>query len=861
MKVLSNLVKKNLMMNRHRTIVTIISIVLSCALIGGVSTLVASFQKFMQDIVIESEGNYHATFFDVTDDQAKYIENDSYIKTSMRSTDLGYAYLEGSTNEGKPYLFVTAFDGDKLSNMPLTIIDGRLPKNSSELVISNHIETNGGVKYNVGDTITLNIGNRYLDGAILSQTDAYTLLEDGSSSEALKIQFSKTYMIVGLIDRPSFENYSAPGYTVITYLDEGVSASIYDISVITNSPKNIYEKIEKMASKDPLNLDLDNIEYHGSLLRWYGVTDNDNANSVLYGFAGILIVVIMIASIIVIYNSFNISIVERKKQFGILASIGTTSKQIRKMVYKEGLLLSLIGIPLGIISSIIGIGITLAVVNNLNIFSGYYQSRLTLTVSMWSILVTIVFGGLTIFLSSLIPAFKASKASPIDAIRLSSDIKIKGKKLRTPKWINRLFGVEGQLALKNMKRSRKKYRSTIISLFVSIVLFMTVNAFADYSFRSTLKVYKDYNFDIVINSNTDDEESIDKYETFLKEVSKLEDVDRYSIANSAYLSIPFDEDEINPKALDDLKDYYDVDTQKYIIGISLSVLGDDEFERYTNEINQNSDNYKQVSNPKIILMDKTNFYSLNEGKYYEVKLTDLQKGDKISFVEDDNLSMSVGTITSLYPTGFAESDSYVGGLIGFISNDVYDSLDESLIDGYSEMYIKSSNPTSLLSSIENLGKEKQVDVSVSNISEIIDTLNNMVLAISIFLYGFIILVSLITITNVINTITTSIYLRRREFAMLKAVGMTDKDFNKMIRFESLFYGLKSLLFGLPVGIFTDYLMFKASDSMFVYDYVIPYKPILISITFVFVIISITMMYSVRKIRKDNIVDIIKQENL
>jgi putative ABC transport system permease protein len=301
MNVLTNLVKRNLLLNKRRTIVTIISIILSCALIGGVATLIVSFQRFMQDIEIENNGNYHAIFNNVPLEKAKYIEENAYIKESMKNTNIGYAYLQNGINGYKPYIWVVAFDQSKLDNMPLKLLSGRLPKNSDELVISNHIETDGGVKYNIGDTITLQIGDRYMDNQLLGPTNPYVkYVTDGETvepvtnkDETLKIKETHQYKIVGIIERPSFESYSSAGYTTITYLDNKALSKVdtIDISVLVKNPKDIYEKINNIAKVNKLPEISDgvyDIDFHNALLRWYGVTDNDNVNAMLYGFAAIL---------------------------------------------------------------------------------------------------------------------------------------------------------------------------------------------------------------------------------------------------------------------------------------------------------------------------------------------------------------------------------------------------------------------------------------------------------------------------------------------------------------------------------------------------------------------------------------------
>ena len=139
--------------------------------------------------------------------------------------------------------------------------------------------------------------------------------------------------------------------------------------------------------------------------------------------------------------------------------------------------------------------------------------------------------------------------------------------------------------------------------------------------------------------------------------------------------------------------------------------------------------------------------------------------------------------------------------------------------------------------------------------------NNLSLIISIFLYGFIAVISVIGITNIFNTIATNMALRGREFAILKSIGMTDKEFKRMINYESFIYGLKALIFGLPVGVLLSYLIYNITGTVYEQEYHLPLRAIIISIIFVFVIIFITMQYSARKTKNQNIIETIRKENI
>ena len=143
----------------------------------------------------------------------------------------------------------------------------------------------------------------------------------------------------------------------------------------------------------------------------------------------------------------------------------------------------------------------------------------------------------------------------------------------------------------------------------------------------------------------------------------------------------------------------------------------------------------------------------------------------------------------------------------------------------------------------------------------VDQQNRIILVISIFLYGFITVITLIGVTNIFNTITTNMILRSKEFAMLKSIGMTNKEFNRMIRLESIMYGTKSLMIGIPIGLALSYAIYKSVAIKTNYGFMIPWWPIIISIIFVFIIVRITMKYSLDKINKQNIVETIRNDNI
>lgn len=454
MNILNKLTIKNLKLNKKRTIVTIIGIMLSTALICAVAGMVTSFQKTLAEHARQSDGNYHITFNNVPKEETKYITQNKKTASSFISAEIGYAKLNIKENNGKPYLYIMAYDQDALDNSAINLTKGRMPKNENEIVIPRSVIYNEILNVKIGQKIKLEVGSREKDGKILTQENN-PFNENGELiKENLIDTKTKEYTIVGIIDRIPSEKYSDAGYTSITYLE--TDKEKLNVSVLCKNPKE-YKNMIKEISGDIKKVDKVKYEYstNSELLRWEGASFSDSTVSLIYGLSAIIISIIVVSSIFVIKNSFSISITERTRQYGMFASVGATSKQIKRNVLFEGFILGIIGIPLGILLGIAAIAIVLWIINM--IVADYLNGiAFIYSVPLVPILISIIIASLTIFLSSIIPARKAAKISPIDAIRSSNDIKIKSKKLKTPKWFKKIFKIGGEISYKNLKRNKKK---------------------------------------------------------------------------------------------------------------------------------------------------------------------------------------------------------------------------------------------------------------------------------------------------------------------------------------------------------------------------------------------------------------------
>lgn len=844
MNILNELTIKNLKLNKKRTIVTIVGIVLSVALICAVAGMVTSFQATLVNIAITDGGNRHLTIENVSKKDLKYFTNNSHVKSMYLSESFGYAKVD-NINKYKPYAYVVGYTKSAFDNTTLKLVSGRLPENNKEIIVSVPFKNSAKVK--IGDTISLDIGKRVCtDGTILNQSNPY-FVEEGETDlchEYITDTSKHEYKIVGITERLNYniEGYSAPGYTLITKIDK--ASDNINVSLLFKDAKYYKEYINNIANDNDLNKY--NITLNDELLRWSGASLSDRTMNMLYAVAGVVIGIIILTSVFVIKNSFDIANQEKKKMYGMLSSIGATSKQIKKNVLHEGFILGLIGIPLGILSGIFADYILVIIINYIGNFN---DVKFVFSISIWPVILSIILGVVTIYLSVVRAAKKSSKIAPIEAIRNNNEIKINSKKIKSSKIVDKLFGVGGDIAYKNLKRNKKRNRTTIISIVISVAVFISLSSFLSYGFKLTNQYYQDANYDIQLYLRDTNEEESKK---IINDIIKMDNISRYSIIRS--MSMTFD-----------YKKYYNEDVLEYFDGVddlSLRIMsvGEEEFERILKENKISDTNFDY----KGLLIDKNIFYQEGSKNYKEVNLLDLNKFKTVTgSINNKDLNIKILKRIDNSLMGFQKVYSETPTII--VSDEFYDYIvsnyNVNATDSRS-LYIKSSDCEKLESLIkEYLLDEDITNYSLFNIETEAKAQRSLIILVAIFLYGFIIVISLIGVTNIINTISTNMNLRRREFAMLKSIGMTKNEFNKMINLESIMYSTKALIIGIPLGILGSFAIYRAFANGSDYGFIFPWQAILIAIFVVYILVSLIMYFALRKTKSENIIDTIKDENI
>lgn len=948
MNLMKTLTLKNLKLNRKRTIVTIVGIILATALLSALVTLVSSFQYSMIEYQKQKGGDFHVKFSNVKMSELSEFKNNRNIESTFETMGMGFAKLDGCKNEDKPYAYVMATDEAGFEKGCFNLIEGRMAKNEDEIVIPRHLKTNGRIDIKVGDEITLDIGKRYDSNteSVIWENIAYE-----HEAETLTDTVTKRYKVVGIMERPGYgmEDYSAAGYTFVTYSDElaaidnGTKSEVNEADTtltvysrytqkalrnkdavtadIIGVDEKLFEKsnnssVEMSAEEsDRFLKEMENAKYdiyiNRFLISYECVFPIDGTFKALFTVAAVVALIIILTSLYCIKNSFNISITEKIRQYGMLASVGATRRQIKSSVKTEAAMLGVVGIPVGTMSGILASLILVKVVNALS--AGWLNFALSFHTSLPALILAVILSIATIYFSATGSARRAAKVTPLEAIRNTKEIKIKSAKLKTPAIIGRIWGIGGVISYKNIKRNKKKYRTTVTSIVICSVTFIVISYFMSMAFSVVGMSYASVDYNIGINMSCKKDLDIEKLSELLSGIEGAKD---YLVGAGYYFDVDKPEytkeyGEYCGQLYDDREDV----SQEFLI----TVLNDKSYDKYASDAGiKNADTGAILVNKCTfdVYNEKSSKYVKEEMELYKYKAGDtiecgynvyddassddnVAEGDTESSTDDNNavegdtesgtednsgyvdeetinngvrktVDVTIAGVTDKVPTGYK---GYSNTLL-FMNQKGFESLwadgksGNELKPGHASYsaYVVAENADEYQDTFEKETEGNteysQISFYVSNLDKQMRDEKSLFTLLGVFAYGLIVVIALIGITNIINTLSTGMELRSREFATLRSIGMTDKQFAGMVRLESVFISVKALVIGVPLGILISYLlcvMMNRMDDAIIYEP--PYKAIILCIVVVIMLIYAIMKLSMTKLRHNNIIETIKNENL
>lgn len=881
MKLLNKLTLKNLRLNKVRTAVTIIGIMLSAALITVVSGMALSGRQTMINGQAVWSGDYDVALDIIDNSVIETARSNRNVENAFYKERLGYARTKNADGETCNYSVLAMSENTYGNCFKIDLIKGKFPTNSGEAVVTKSFKTQNGKDVKIGDKITLDVGVLTdKDGNVLDEEGSHQLLQKDFNKCNIIDTVKRTYTVTGIIERPKTSELYDPSYLSMIYTVSDEKAPVEAIRTkhmnklyIAYTPQSEGDYLQNTAdilgfkADDMSNVISDEIspedqqtsginayEFNSILLSMKGYGGSEGTNVMIFSLAVIIIIIVMLASVFVIRNSFAISITEKTSMYGMLASVGATKRQIRRNVLFEGFILGLIGIPLGIL---LGLGVNAILITILNsvlgdVLSGTSFVFVTPTIP---IICAIVLSAVTIFCSSFFIALRASRIPPLVAIRGNKDIKVKDNKpYRTSKLTKKLFGVGGEIASKSLKRSRKKYRTTVISIVVSVAMFIAVSAFMDYGMTYTEHYYGKTDYSYMVSG-------IDTKQA--QTIEKMPEIENYLTVGLQYGHVSADVP-VNECGENFLYDNAD-GTKSF--SVEFLEFEHNTFVKICRELELD---YNKVKGGVLVYSQVTPDNSESGNSSKPMKLFGKTAPTKfIVYGNDDNGNELIAgklKVSSVFDEIPKSADSVIGegtilgqGLIIGEQGVISPQLGEH--ECYITLYANTSDHASLTNRIESM-EGADDSIYIYDYEETVRQFNAVMLIVGIFVYGFIGVISLIGLTNIFNTISTNMQLRSKEFASLKSIGMTKKEFNRMIRLESLMYGIKSLLIGIPLGVLGVFAIFSAfSNGNVPMSFVFPWKAILISIAAVIIVVWLIMKYSISKVNKQNIIETIRNDNI
>lgn len=885
MSITKKLALRHLKQNKTRSVLTVLGITISVVMLTVIFTCATSFAHYYGERAINTNGNWH--FFVKTDYESakKYLLSDSSLKDigfekNLSTEEQSYKIYSDKAN----YLRTgTIYQGNEqyIKDTVTCKYDGALPKSDNEIMVEQSLIKNNGLELKISDEIKIAVGSRLKgDFVILPVKGNYQF------GERFEKEKDETFKVVGILhdNEPTERGAIIRGMSDLSSKNLVAYGKIKKITPFSYSKINgIYDKFGFTKKKREFNVG-ENTGFLNSRLA-FSIDKNNLPQALKLTAIGIVVfAVIFVSSFAMIYNSFALSVGEQIKYLGMLSSVGATRKQKKKTLYFEGAVLGGIGIILGIVLGLLLTFISQSAMNAkiTTIMEGYNDNiKYSTHISWWVLCLIVILAALTVFVSIISPVQKAARITAIDAIRKTDEIKRKGK-IRTPFIITKLFGFEGDIAFKNLRRNGRKSRTIIACICICAVLFLSCNYFCE-TFKEASNLDYEIPYQIMYQYSAESKAQLEKARNYLKTNKRVKRF--YSIWSGWYSIL---RGEINP--YDNSREYdmsfqnesIFVDKYKFIatqdITYTAHLLDDEDFDALCKK---NGIDYKKYYSPDKDGSIKTiviNGIDRNDEPIFNNNLLGKTIGcydiDSEKTERENKLDENGNQVNFYYKTGrtalytFCDFIKYdkdnpicnldSSGVAFYAPKSVYDKLYD-VDDFYFNYGIETDEPYKVEKELKDYLSENEADGDVYNNYNWMMKEKSIISAVQFLSYAFILLITLITVFNIINTMTAQIAGRKKELAMLKSVGMTPKEFKKTILFESMFYGLFGLLLGVPLSLVIN----RVVGYIISKDNPIPFSVniwlYLIACVAVFVIIALTMIYSLKLIKNNSIIDSLKDD--
>ena len=820
-KVISKLSKKSLLASRARNIVAVLAIVLTTVLFTALFTIMGTIlSTFEQQNFRQAGGDFHGAFKDVSEEQIETLTKDSAIK------GYGLRLMLGMPSEPpfhKTHVEISYMDENCAKGSFCTPEHGRLPKEgSNEIACDTAVLQLLGVEPQKGAEIALSYDLDWTDGNKKHVEGTFILSgwweADGASMSNMAL-VSRSYAEEVLAD------YTQP---------EGDMSGKWDLNVYLKNASHIEEDLKAIAERNGYqteNGDEENFLRFGVNWGYVGAQLSQKADPITIGVVSLVLLVIIFTGYLIIYNIFQISVSNDVRFYGLLKTIGTTPRQIRRIVRRQAVALSVIGIPIGLL-----LGYLLGVVLAPAVLSALGNMKVAMSLNPLIFIGATLFSLFTVFLSCAKPGRLAGKVSPIEALRYTEGERISKKGKRR----GHKGGTIPRMAFVNMGRNKKKTALVILSLAFSVVLMQV-----SYTFALSMdmdKYLKDRIVTDYILGNSDYFRNYNPYSTIPEEaIAAVEaqggvtDAGRVYSTNDSTVFVTeenyrtWNEGRFPPELIDEtirsaerneeglLEDRVDLYGMEALPLDELTVLeGDlapvyDPTQRAIAAV-YHTDDYgePQMGTNWANVGDQVSIRYVDEEELYDSRTGETVTTEEMAAVPEEYLDSraaryhdEVYTVSACVTMRNSMGLRVYGGVQFVLNDDVLrqnvGNLDpmtylfntgeeeERAMGEFLANYTEQEDPTLDYESREGYAKE-------------FEGFRNMFLLLGVTLS---VVIAVVGILNFLNAVTTSIMTRRREFAMMQSIGMTGKQLKGMLVLEGVFYAafaiFISLMFSLMLG--------------------------------------------------------------
>lgn len=916
MGVLTTYTLRSLKKSPVRTAATALGVVLATALILAVITSAVSLYHYLVDVEEAKSGSYNGTVIGATAEEVARVEGAVGV-TRCAAVELeGYAL--GGEGSQVPYVAIEGLvpgvgtDRDFAELVSLNLVEGAFPASPDEILLPHTLKLSGTIDVAVGDEVTFEVGTR-VDAQTGAPLVGDSLLwgdyERFELGEELVETAPRRFTVCGYYadNNPLFyqDGYSStvagfPALTMAGTLDDAPADASYQLWASVEDPAMTGVLLDGLVDSDRAEIRLNDF-----INRITSVSLTVGGYRTLITFAGLVLILVVASSLLLIRNSFAISVSERTRQFGLLSSVGATRRQLRSMVMREVLVVSAVAIPMGLAVGVVGTAAVLYLCSDLVgdwastlVSEASREVPLRIVVSPGAVAFAAVLALLTTMLSAWGPARRASRMSAIDAIRSSADVRVPAGVVRSGRVAGRLFGVEGSIAAKSFRRARKPRRATVAALVTGVVLVVSATLLGSYtsSFLGAAVPEAERSYDLRYWFY---DGSIDGEATPGQAMDEIGGAEGVAQAVDG-MSLPVRGDLADPAVAAGLSEQFeDVFGNVQAMNFSLLFVDDDVFRGWAAEAGLDAGRYFDTAHPRMVGIDVLN---VNDGERYgrikpfagvpfvfegktEVPPTSglddgAMVGDGPSGVADDQgEEADEGFVANGWHGISVEVDGFVNEAPWWVGTpslpvlvapySALGAVDPTLVPGASDGHYLSRSYFVHMRSDDPVAAEKAVAAELRLLGLSPTRLYNLTTASAgsvgllktaqTFIWAFAVIVTLIAVTSAFNTMYTSVGLRRREFAVLRSVGLTRRGLYKMLGCECLMYGVRVLLWSIPPALLVSLALCSAvGQSVSTTGLMIPWAVVPASLG-AFAVVALATAYAVHKVDAGSPVEALRSE--